>query len=103
MTMAVVTRGPSSPSSRFRQAVWSLSAYLRALADDRVAIGAAIDGYASADLHVVLDDYAPDLGYFEMRPHPEGEAEAVLSDMGAWMNDHPVADQRGEDCRRGPD
>ncbi len=32
---------------------------------------------------------------------PEGESEAVLADMRAGMNDHPVADQRRGDRRRG--
>ena len=39
---------------------------LRALADDRVAIGAAVDGRAGADLDVVLDDDAADLRHLEV-------------------------------------
>ena len=41
---------------------------LRALADHRVAVCAAIDGHAGADLDVVLDDDPADLRHFEMAP-----------------------------------
>ena len=76
---------------------------LRALADDRVAVGAAVDRYAGANLDIVLNDDAADLGHFEMPPRPEGEPEAVLSNMCAGMNDHAIADQRGRDRGRGAD
>src|SRR5262249_5604478 len=39
---------------------------LRPFADDRVAIGAAVDADAGADLDIVLDDDPPDLGHFQM-------------------------------------
>ena len=71
----------------------------RALADDRVAIGAAVDGRAGADLDVVLDDDAPDLRHLEMPAGPEREAETVLSDVRAGMDDDAVADQRAGERR----
>src|SRR5882757_6733551 len=74
---------------------------LRPLADHGVAVCAAVDRYAGANLDIVLNDHAPDLGHFEMPPRPKGEPEAVLSDMCAGMNDHAIADQRGEDRGRG--
>ena len=76
---------------------------LRPLADHGIAVRAAIDRHAGADLDIVLNDDAPDLGHFEMPPRPKGEPEAVLSDMRAGMNDHPVADQRRDDRGRGAD
>ena len=68
---------------------------LRPLADDGVPVRAAVNRDPGADLNVVLNDYAADLRHFEMPSWPKGESEAVLSDMRAGMNDHPVADQRG--------
>ncbi len=65
----------------------------RALADDRIAVGASVDRRARADLDVVLYDDAPDLRHFEMSARTEGETEPVLSDMNARMNDHPIPDQ----------
>ena len=76
---------------------------LRALADHGVAVRAPIDRHPGADLDVVLNDDAADLRHFEMPPRPEGEPEAVLADMRAGVNDHPVADQRRGDRRRGAD
>src|ERR1700733_1258572 len=68
---------------------------LRPLADDSVAVRAAVNCDPGADLDVVLNDYAADLRHLEMPSRPKRESEAVLSDMRAGMNDHPVADQRG--------
>jgi hypothetical protein len=68
---------------------------LRPLADDGVPVRATVNRDPGADLNVVLNDYAADLRHFEMSSRPKGESEAVLSDMGAGMNDHSVADQRG--------
>ena len=76
---------------------------LRPLADHGVAVCAPIDRHAGADLDIVLNDDAPDLRHFEMPPRPESEPEAVLPDMRAGMNDHPVADQRRHDRGRGAD
>src|ERR1035437_1997449 len=73
---------------------------LAALADHRVANGAAVDGGAGSDLDIVLDDDAPDLRNLEVALRPHYEAEAVLTDLAARMNDDAVADQRGGD--RGP-
>ena len=66
---------------------------LGALADHRVAAGAAIDRRVGADLDVVLDDDAADLRNFEVPLRPHGEAETVLADAHARMEDHAVADE----------
>ena len=50
------------------------------LADHGVAVCAAVDRYASADLDIVLNDDATDLGLSKMPVGPKGEPEAVLSD-----------------------
>ena len=70
---------------------------LRPLPDHGVAVGAPIDRHPGPDLDIVLNDDAPDLGHFEMAAAPEREPEPVLPDMGAGMNDHPIADQRRPD------
>ena len=72
-------------------------------ADDRVAVGAAVDRRPGADLDVVLNDDAADLRHLEMPARPEREAEAVLADMDAGMDDDAVADQRADDRRLGAD
>ena len=56
---------------------------------------------ARADLDIVLDDDPSDLRHLEVATGAEREAETVLADMGAGMNDHAVADQ-GRGDRRGP-
>ena len=55
-----------------------------------------------ADLDVVLDDDAADLRHLEVPLRPHGEAEAVLPDAHARMQDHAVADKRmgHRDARR---
>ena len=59
---------------------------LGALADHGVADGAAVDGGAGADLHVVLDDDPADLRHLAVAPGPHHEAEAVLPDaQPGWM------------------
>ena len=74
-----------------------------ALADDRVLKGAAIDGRIGADLDVVLDDDAADLRHLEVAAAAHGEAEAVLADAHARMDDDAVADQGVGDASPGPD
>ena len=69
---------------------------LGALADHRVAVGAAVDRRPGADLDIVLHDHATDLRHFEMAPRPHRETEAVLADVSAGVNDHAVADQRAK-------
>ena len=64
----------------------------RSFADDRVAVGAAVDGRAGADLDVVLNDHAPDLRHFHVALRTEGEAEPVLPDVDAGVDDDAVAD-----------
>ena len=76
---------------------------LGSLADDRVAVGAAVDRRPGADLDVVLDDDAADLRHLEMAAGTEREAEAVLADMDAGVDDDAVADQRAGDSRLGAD
>ena len=76
---------------------------LGSLTDDGVAIGAAIDCGVGPDLDIVLDDDPADLRHFLMTARTHGEAESVLADAHAWMNDHPVADQRGHHARPGAD
>ena len=75
---------------------------LGSLADDRVAVGAAVDRRPGADLDVVLDDDAADLRHLEVPARPEREAEAVLADMDAGMDDDAVADQRADDVAWAP-
>src|SRR5205085_11403537 len=64
-----------------------------ALADHRVAVGAAIDGGAGADFDIVLDHHPPDLRHFQMAARPHGEPEPVLADVHARMKNDAVADQ----------
>src|SRR5690606_20798544 len=64
------------------------------LADHRIAAGAAVDRGVGADLDVVLNDDAPDLRHLEMALSAHGEAEAVLADFGARVQDDAVADER---------
>ena len=49
---------------------------------------------AGADLHVVLDDDTADLRHLRMSRRPHHEAETVLADADAGMDDDAVADQR---------
>ncbi len=49
---------------------------LRAFADHRVAIGAAVDGHAGADLDVVLDDDPADLRHLEMAARRRGRSRS---------------------------
>ena len=72
-------------------------------ADDRIAVGAAVDRRTGADLDVVLDDDAADLRHLEVPARPEREAEAVLADVDAGMDDDAVADERAGDRRLGAD
>ena len=70
----------------------------RAFADDRILKGPAVDGLVGADFHVVLDDDPADLRHLEVAPAAHGEAETVLADPHARMDDDPVADQGVGDC-----
>src|SRR5713101_5358460 len=65
-----------------------------ALADDRIAIGAAVDRGPRPDLDVVLQDDAADLRHFEMAAPAHHITEPVLSDAASRMNDDAIADQR---------
>ena len=76
---------------------------LGALADHRVLERAAVDAAVGADLHVVLDDDAADLRHLEVTLAAHGEAEAVLADPHARMQDDAVAHQRVRDARPGAD
>src|SRR5437899_5501249 len=66
---------------------------LGALSDDGVGHRAAIDGRVGADLDVVLDDDAADLRHALRSLGAGHEAEAVLADPCAAMDDDAVADQ----------
>src|SRR5665213_3080472 len=76
---------------------------LGALADHGIADGATVDRGAGADLDVVLDDDAPELRHLKVAAQTQHEAEAVLTDLAARMNDDPVADQRVGDDGSRPD
>src|SRR5674476_443715 len=67
---------------------------LGALADHGVANGAAVDGGGGADFDIVLDDDAPDLRHLEVALSSHHEAEAVLTDLAARMNDDAIPEQR---------
>src|SRR5664279_4941971 len=72
---------------------------LGALADHGVANGAAVDGGTGADFDIVLNDDAPDLRHLEVALSSHHEAEAVLTDLAARMNDDAIPEQRvGDHC-----
>jgi len=62
-----------------------------ALPNHGIAQGAPVDGGIGANFHSVLDDDAADLRHLEVAAAAHGEAEAVLADAHARMDDHPVA------------
>src|SRR6185437_2253611 len=70
---------------------------LAALANDRVANGAAVDGGTGADFDIVLNNDAADLRDLQMAAAAHHEAEAVLPDLAARMDDDAIADQRVAD------
>ena len=74
-----------------------------AFADHGVLQRAAVDAAVGADLHVVLDDDPADLRHLEVALGAHGEAEPVLADPHAGMQDDPVADQRVHDGGAGAD
>ena len=74
---------------------------LGAFADNRIAIGAAVDRGIGADLDVVLDNDAADLGNFQVALATHREAETILANHDAGMDDHAIADQRVQDHRIG--
>ena len=76
---------------------------LGALADHRVAAGAAIDRGVGADLDIVLDDDPADLRHLQVPAGPHGEAETVLAEAGARMDDDAVAEERVGQGRAGAD
>src|SRR5262245_46609925 len=65
----------------------------RALADHCILKCTAIDGRIGANLNVVLNDDAADLGHLEVTLRSHGEAEPVLPNAGPGMDDDPVADE----------
>ena len=76
---------------------------LGTLADHGVADGAAVDHGPCADLDIVLNDDAAELRHFLMAPRTHHIAEAVLPDVAARVNDHPVADEGMDKRGAGPD
>src|SRR5215831_8540755 len=68
---------------------------LRAALDAGLAGGSAIDGGVGADFHVVFDDDAADLRYFQPAPVLVfGESEPIRSDDCVVMDDDTLADGR---------
>src|SRR5215467_5469812 len=76
---------------------------LGSLPDHSVADRPTVDCGIGADLDVVLDDYAPDLGNLVGPARPAHKTEAILSDRATRVNDHTVADQRMHDRGARPD
>src|SRR5262249_33637735 len=76
---------------------------LRALADHRISQSAAVDGRVGADLHVVLDDDAPDLRQPLGAARAGDEAEPFAADLGAAVDDDAVGDECGLDSGARPD
>ena len=82
---------------------------LGSFADDGVAQSAAVDLGARSDLDVVVNDDTPDLRDLDMLLAVGDVAEAVLADMTAGVNHHPVSDMgvgnaaAGADGAIGPD
>src|ERR1043165_3512405 len=76
---------------------------LGTLPDDRIPDRPPIDRRSGADFDVILDDYASDLGHLQVPFPAHHEAEAVLSDAAARMNDDAIADQTMGDRRIGAD
>src|SRR4030095_6644614 len=75
-----------------------------ALAYDRVAQAATVNGGAGADLDIVLDQHTARLRQLQMPFRPKkNEAVAVLADAAAGMDQHVVADQRDLDGAMGAD
>src|SRR5262249_39547186 len=74
----------------------------RAFADHGVVQSSAVDAAVGADLHVVPDDHAADLGHLQMAAGAHGKAEPVLADPRASMQHHPVADERVRHTGTGP-
>src|SRR5690606_36662653 len=67
--------------------------YLGPLADHRIGKRAAIDRGVGADLDVVLDDDAAELGHLVEAGAARHVAEAVLADAHAGMDDDAVAEK----------
>src|SRR5215471_4830505 len=76
---------------------------LGALPYDGVAIGPSVDGAASADLDVVLNDDAPNLRHLHVAGGRHHISEPVLANVGAGVNDHAVTQQGMNDGTAGAD
>src|SRR5690349_14399816 len=76
---------------------------LRAVADDGVRPGAAVYRSARADFHIVADDDAAELRQFYVAFFAEREAEPVLPDMHAGVDDDAPAHLRVGEGRAGAD
>src|SRR5262245_30455531 len=75
----------------------------RALADDGILKSSSVHAAVGTDFHVVLDDHPADLGHLQVASSAHGEAEPVLADPHARVQDDPVADQGMHDRRAGAD
>ena len=71
---------------------------LGAVADPRVFDRAAVDGGARADFDIVANHHPPELRDLEMAARARDEAEAVLADMDAGMEDGAVTDDGMKDA-----
>src|SRR5690606_36403621 len=75
----------------------------RAFSDDGILKSAPVDTGIGPDFNVILNDHAADLGDLEVPPRSHREAEAVLADPDARMEDDSVADQRVRQRHSWPD
>ena len=74
------------------------------LADDRVAVAAAIDDRIGTDLDIVLEDDAADLRDLQMGPVVRRrEGKTFAADPRTAADRDPVAEQRHDDRREWPD
>src|SRR6478672_5364956 len=70
---------------------------LAAFSNDSVAQAAAGDRCARADLDIILNDEPAHLRNLGMSAGARQEAEAVLAEAGARMQNYPVANERIQD------
>ena len=63
-------------------------------ANDRVVDAPAIDARIGADLNVVVNQAAPDMGDLAMGTIGKRVAESIAADAHAGVQGHPLADDR---------
>ena len=64
----------------------------RAFADHGVTTAAPVNSCASADLNIVVNNYAAELRYFRSPASARDIAESILPNSATGMDDHVVAD-----------